>query len=350
MFTVSRRMLVAGGGGVVLSELLQSVAASAVTEPGKSVPVSVSHLVLHRLECFSEDFASAHSVDWAAVVELAAQASVAAGTRAVVEFDDRLFAAGKAILFSGTTVRSVSSSVTTANGRTQVSFVIDHEFGAASSKAVGVGLPMTLRPLYPAENIGEFAPATLSLTAPGSNAAELFDLLGPTATGPVAPFGVEISGAWASIEVHEKSKARSYRAPSLIRVASVGPHPAPDGIVTITVDASLIDQVRIERVSLDGASLDLGAVPVSESRVGTEIRVEVSPGIELPSGSVLEVFAQPIEKAENAAVPEGLVFARAEFITESGPDRPRRRTGRETFIDVTDSGTAEQSDAAKGTI
>ena len=349
MFTVSRRMLVAGGGGAVLSQLLQSRAASAVTEPRGPGPVSVSHLATHRLECFSQDFSVENSVDWAAVIELAAEAPVDAGTRVVVEFDDRHFAAGKAVLFTGAAVRSVPSSAETADGRTQVSFEIDREFGP-KSKTVGIGLPMTPRPLYPTENIGDFTPAILSLTAPGSDAPERFDLLGPTATRTVAPWGVEVSGAWASTEVREKSKTRFYRAPSLVRVTSIGPHPAPAGTVSITVDGSLIEQVGIEGVSLDGTSVDLAGIPVRETRVGNEMRVEVGPGIELPSGSVLEVFAQPIEKAANATVSEGLVFARAEFIAESVSERPRRRTGRGTFIDVTDSGTVEQPDAAKGTI
>ncbi|WP_426623141.1 hypothetical protein ACPPVW_10880 [Leifsonia sp. McL0607] len=309
----------------------------------------MNHLLAQTVETFSQDFATAYTADWFGVIELGAVAKVAAGMRVVVEFDERVFAPGKATLFTGGSVRSLSPAVTSSGGRSRASFEIDRSFGG-ESESIGLGLPMTPRPLYPVENLGEFQPAILTLTAPGSDRTESFDLLGSVTPRPVAPWGVDVSGAWTTIEVHEQAKVRSYRVPNLVRIVNVGPCPAPTGTVTITADANLVERLVIESAALDGVPIDVSRLQVQSLRVSTELRVEARTSFEVPVGSALEVFIAPEPHGENPTASEGIVFARAEFNTSVDDARPRRSTGRSTFIDVTESGTVEQSDAAKGTV
>jgi hypothetical protein len=349
MFTVSRRVLLAGGGGTVLANLLQTDRASAARETATLDRVAVKHLLTQRVECFSQDFATAFGADSASVIELGAASEVAAGTRAVVEFDERMFAAGKPTLFTRGTLRSVSAEKTEHNGRIRVEFEIDRGFGG-SEEAIGVGLPMTPRPLYPTENLGELQPAILTVTAPGSASSETFDLLGTVTPRTVAPWGVEVSGAWDTIRVRELKRERSYRAPSLVRVLSIGPGPVPTGTATVTVDGNLIEQLDIEEARIDGETVDPSQVQLETSRIGTELRVEVRTGFEIPAGSALQFSVNPVGRGERPTVSEGIVFARADFTATPDDARPRRSTGRDTFIDVTESGTVEQSDAAEGTV
>jgi hypothetical protein len=333
----------------MLSNLLRTDGASAAPDSGQSIPVTVSHLLTQRVESFCQDFAAAYSADWAGVLELGAAGEVAAGTRAVVEFDERIFAVGKAVLFAGGSVRSVSAVKTDQAGRAQVAFEIDRSFGGGDG-TIGIGLPMTPRPLYPGENLGGLQPVVLTLTPPVSESSESFDLLGSITRRAVAPWGVEVSGAWSTINVRERNKARSYRAPNLVRILSIGPCPAPAGIVTVTVDGNLIERLDIDSALLDGAPVDASQIQVKTERVSAELRVDIRTAFEVPADSVLEVLVTPHGHGENPTVPEGIVFARAEFAAAVERARPRRATGRDTFIDVTESGTVELADAAKGTI
>jgi hypothetical protein len=349
MFTVSRRVLLTGGGGAVLANVLGTDRALAAPDSRASVPLTVNHLLTQGVECFSEDYATAYRANWAGVLELGAAERIAAGTHAVVEFDEQTFAAGKATIFAGGSVRSLSVLNSDHSGRTRVAFDIDHGFGGGDP-TVGIGLPMTPKPLYPRENIGEPQPAILTLTAPGSESPESFDLLGSVVPRAVAPWGVEVSGAWSTFDVRERTKQRSYRAPNLVRILNIGPYPAPAGTVTVTVDGSLIERLDIEKALLDGVPIDANMLPAETTRAGQELRADIGTTFEMPVGSVLEIFASPQRRGENPTVPEGIVFARAEFASIADDSRPRRATGRDTLIDVTESGTLEQSDAAKGTI
>ncbi len=349
MFTVSRRMLLTGGGGAVLANVLGADRALAAPDSRASIPVTVNHLLTQGVECFSEDFATAYRADWSGVIELGAAEPIAAGTHAVVEFDERTFAAGKATLFVGGSVRSLSVLNTDHAGRTRIAFDIDHGFGGGDA-TIGIGLPMTPKPLYPCENLGEPQPAILTLTAPGSESPESFDLLGSVVPRAVAPWGVEVSGAWSTLDVRERNKQRSYRAPNLVRILNIGPFPAPAGTVTVTVDGSLVERLDIESALLDGVPIVANLLPVESTRSGQELRADIGTAFEMPVGSVLEIFVSPQARGENPTVAEGIVFARTEFASIADDSRPRRSTARDTLIDVTESGTLEQSDAAKGTI
>ncbi|WP_258725775.1 hypothetical protein [Cellulomonas sp. NS3] len=270
----------------------------------------------------------------------------------VLVFDPRLLARrGDVMLSSAGRVWTVPvAEHRTAEGVTELRFGLTSAPGAAPDDVPHdaptlVLLPLVPRALYPAENVADVVPLTLTLTG-GAGEYRWADVSTST---PRAPWGAELAAAWTSCGVGAAGAARSYRFPVGVRVAGVGPGPVPAGTrLTVDLDARLVAAVAAPELRLDGAPLDRSRAEVTSTRAGDLLRTVVRLRDEVPAGTVLDV-ALDVTPSGSAQDVAGLHYATVTLAGVDDAARPQRATGRCSVSDLTSSGTPHAESATCGT-
>ncbi|MGW6132528.1 hypothetical protein ACWFNE_21080 [Cellulomonas sp. NPDC055163] len=266
----------------------------------------------------------------------------------VLVFDPRLLARrGDVMLSSAGRVWTVPvAEHRTADGATELRFALTNAPGAEPHDAPTlVSLPLVPRALYPAENVADAVPLTLTLTG-GAGEYRWADV---STTAPSAPWGAELAAAWTSCGVGAAGAARSYRFPVGVRVAGVGPGPVPAGTrLTVDLDARLVAAVAASELRLDGAALDRSGAEVTSTREGGLLRTVVRLRDEVPAGAVLDVALDVTPSGSTHDV-AGLHYATVTLAGVDDAARPQRATGRCSLSDLTSSGTPNAESATCGT-
>jgi hypothetical protein len=344
---VGRRGVLAGGAGALGLLLLRKFGGSPAAAAAELAVVGVSVEQRRVVRTFDAGFGSVFETAVGAMVLLSCGEVIAAGSQIQVTYDARVFEVSSPMVMTAQrVVKAVAETNQTADTG-QVAFRVDQRFGGDAGD-VGVLVPLAVRRLYPGENIGRFAAPMLRVEMPDGRTVTA-ELAAPLVETPVAPWGVEVSGAWTDIPVREGKTAKSYRVPALVQVRSVGPGAVPAGAsMTLNVDRAVVLGCVVVAVTLDGSPVDpAGFAPVS-SQEGDAYRAAVTIPAEIEAGSVLEMTFE-ISGAEGARL-DGIVFARAVVEGVSTAERPERVTGRTMLIDVTNSGVVDSVGAAAGMV
>lgn len=264
----------------------------------------------------------------------------------VLTFDPRVLThRGDVMLSSAGRVWAVPVSQATVGGATELRFALTGAAAQPQDAPTLVQLPLVPRALYPAENVADVVPLTLTLTG---GAAE-YRWADVSATAACRPWGAELAAAWTSCGVGTAGAPGCYRYPVGVRVASVGPGPVPAGArLTVDLDARFVAEVSAAELRLDGAALDASGVAGTAERVGDRLRTVLSVRDEVPAGAVLDVaFAVTAAPAS-----PGVAGVHHATVTLAGADdaaRPARATGRYSVSDLTSSGTPHAETATCGT-
>lgn len=187
-------------------------------------------------------------------------------------------------------------------------------------------LPLRARHLYPAENIGAVAPLTVELARAGGRErrASVWQASEQVTSGPV--WGAHVSASFVET-------AGTYRAPTVVRVESVGPRPVPAGsLVRIEVDHA-VTGLTVASAEVDGVVVEL-AGRLQPGLVTSVLEVPVPP---LAAGSELLLHLE----ATGAGSPGAdQAAASVRVVVPPGAPGHVRATGAMLAADVTTSGTS----------
>lgn len=297
---------------------------------------------------FDRDFTTETLAEVPRVLEVRGLTPSAPALDGVLVFDPRLLARrGDVMLSSAGRVWTVPvTEQRTAEGATELRFVLASAPDAAPHDAPTlVLLPLVPLALYPAENVADVVPLTLTLTG---GAAE-YRWADVSTTAPSAPWGAELAAAWTSCGAGPAGAARRYRFPVGVRVVGVGPGPVPAGArLTVDLDARLVADVDAAELRLDGAPVDRSRAAVTSTRVGDLRRTVVQLRDEVPADAVLDV-ALDVTPSGSVLDVAGLHHATVTLAGVDDAARPRRATGRYSVSDLTSSGTPHAESATCGT-
>lgn len=174
-------------------------------------------------------------------------------------FDNRILTLSSALVVTeagaARRVLPTSSRIDVSGPTSSVSY--DFTLGSADGLARGkVQVPISGFPLYPQDNIeGTTAPTVEVVSTNLDGIARnhgTYPLALSRSTTDVVPWAVEIHPVWEAVSWDAKA-ARTYRAPTIINVRSMGPNPSPPGSAflldlasTAFVSAPFLSQVLDE--------------------------------------------------------------------------------------------------------
>jgi hypothetical protein len=331
MADVSRRSVLVGltAGATVVALAPGASAHPSATEAPAPPPLGLVPVDVTPVRHLDAAFRAETHAEAPRVVELQGLDATDGVLDGELTFDPRVLAAGDTVVLSGGGQIWTAPAVTGAapDGTHTLRFTVERPEGPARvAPTVLMMLPLSVRALYPAEDLGTVAPATLVVGRTGDPAVARWQ--SATVTVPVEPWGAELAAAWCGCP---------YRYPSGLRVHSVGPGPVAAGTrLELVLDARMVEQVAVLEARLDGAP-GLAAPTVSAAAAGDVLHATVLLADAVPAGGVLDLALTVVPRA-GATTVDG---ERVASVTLVGPDdaaRPARATGRYSVTDLTACG------------
>ncbi len=353
---LSRRALLATSATGLAIGTLQfagaaPASAAAIRTGGKGQPIVADRRSL-SFNFFSTDWATHYALQYPVYLEISDGSDGGAGFTAEFNFDPRIFEPNSEVaLFDNTSVTVVPTEISSlGDGSSSLRFTLEHGLGpAAAGNSISFGLPLALRDLYPAENVGPILPLTLSLSPTGGGAPSRTQWIPLPKAVNVLPWGIELSAGWSELKVTQGGKELVYRAPMLIRVDSVGPSSVPAGtVLTVVTDRRIVASLGVKSVVLDNVVAP-ELIVSSSAKSEDALQLEIVLGQELAAGSALEVWLQSTPVAEAPKV-SSIRFTSVTATNPADLTRPERSTGKQSIVDFTSSGSPLASDIAEGTI
>ncbi|GIG21966.1 hypothetical protein Cch01nite_26900 [Cellulomonas chitinilytica] len=342
----------------VAGALLSSPAGAAPRPPGLGPIGLPGRLELTPLEhadlqTYAADWSVRHVLDLPFAVRVAGFVSGPGPISVTLGFDPRVLEATPvAQVASGgvTWVATTTAVRSRADGTATVSFDVVRPEGLPRRRLdASVVLPLRRLDLYPAENIGAPLPLSVQIDRPGRLERRLLSWSVASQTLPAAPWGAEVSAAWASGTVAVDGKEAGYRTPVAMRIRSMGPQPVPAGaLVVVDLDGRVVTDVAVRSATVDGVAVE--AVPATDLSRDTDLlRGTWALPVAVPAGSVmsLQLDAAPVDGAPRV---EGLRLGAAALVAPAGDERQVRTTGRYTAVDLTTAGTPTTDGVAVGSI
>ncbi|PPF21835.1 hypothetical protein [Rathayibacter rathayi] len=363
MFFSRRQLLVTAisSAPVVLAAAVADPAAAASASAPPALAATIEPGEVTTLHFPSADFSKRRSVAYSLSEQV--RLSRPSAIRVVVEYDSRLFRATEsAVVSHGEHFTSCPTerSERQAPDRSSASYSVPDLSDGDSSPLLCVGVPLSIRDAYPAENID--APLPLSVTIQDEAGAVLASIEWSADEAPAvaAAWGVELDASWGTVGGSD-SKSK-YRVPRSIRCTSVGPAAVPAGsVLTVEFDARMIAACSVAGVTPvpaqpqgdDGAGKpsalvpwDSSALDIVESATGERrtLRITLNRAIDAGASLDVAVSASPVDPVPAAV--SSVVYASAAF---SGP-AGARTTGRSSATDLTYSGLPQVSGVTTGTV
>lgn len=348
---VTRRQLLASSAAAIAAGWLElpGEPAYAAMPPATGLQAKPN---LTSLNFYNNAFTTSQSIEFPMIIRVSGKSSRRVRSVLNFEYDSRLFAPSRSVLFLQRDSAWLADVANTALSptRSRVQVELDRTFAIeGKQRPVFAAVPLTAAPMYPNENLAAAGPLSFSLIdRVTGKVVQSLRWLPTIAQSGVAPWGVEVVGSWADLEVSEKGKKKSYRIPSLITCTSVGPASFPaDSTLQISLDGRLVTNCSISSVELDNVPLATSEYVVTSSRDGDLLKTVVSFARPIPPLSVLRMTPS-ITGSPDRSIVHGLFYANASFEAPQSATRPQRLTGKYMAADLTSSGSPQVVGTAEG--
>jgi hypothetical protein len=341
--SVTRRTLLGGalGGAAVVVVGAEPALAASEGPLGPSVPdrFGIRALNEREVEIFDEDFARVRALSIPAEFEISGAAE--GNVDLEIRYDDRI------VLLAGTALVSEGkgSTFVELGGRESLDgrAVSGLRVAAKGDAQLRVALPLTVRDLYPVENVG--ASQGLEVIATDSRGRRAAFASSGEEWTAVSAWGLELFPAWLDVVPDVSASNVRYRCPSHVRVRSVGPAPSPSGtVMRVEADARFVDALSPTVETAASAP----AVGIAESE-GRRVL-----GLALPALAPGEELLLALDVSISISAPRKVVTAVHRALVAVDAEAPvgthSRPTGRTVVVDVTDSGSADVPLLAMGKI